>query len=87
MNKLICVECGHIFDEEDIATWKESRGEYWGEPCYEEVSGCPRCKGDYTKAIQCDCCNEWIKGDYITTEDDRRYCEDCYRPRSLGDEQ
>ena len=43
----ICIECEYVFDEDDIAIWQESRGEYWGTPCYENVSGCPRCKGDY----------------------------------------
>ena len=83
MFEYVFLECGHLFDEP--AYWEETHGLECGP--YETWSGCPRCKGDYTKAIQCDCCNEWITGDYITTEDDRRYCEDCYRPRSLGDEQ
>lgn len=37
----ICGECGMIFDE--IAHWEESRGEFWGQPAYERMSGCPYC--------------------------------------------
>lgn len=38
-----CADCGAIFDEDEIAEWKESRGEFWGMPCYEKMAGCPRC--------------------------------------------
>ena len=38
-----CADCGLVFDESDIATWKEDRGEFWGMPAYETMSGCPRC--------------------------------------------
>lgn len=40
---LYCTECGAVFDESDLATWEESRGEFWGQPCYETLSGCPCC--------------------------------------------
>lgn len=86
MNKFICLECGHIFDECDIFTWKEDRGEYWGMPCYEEVNGCPQCCGSYVKAYKCDLCGEYIDGDYMKTEDGRRFCMHCLTPMSLGDE-
>lgn len=38
-----CCECGRIFEESEIETWKESRGEFWGQPAYEDMSGCPYC--------------------------------------------
>ena len=38
-----CTECGCIFDEEDVATWEEDMGEFWGAPCTQTMSGCPRC--------------------------------------------
>lgn len=41
--KYKCNDCGAVFDEEDIAHWKESRGEFWGMPCYEVMTGCPMC--------------------------------------------
>lgn len=38
-----CVECGS--ELEVIDTYKEDRGEYWGQVCYEDVNiyGCPEC--------------------------------------------
>ena len=86
MGKLICIDCGHLFDEDDIATWEESRGEYWGSECSESVSGCPRCNGDYVEAFKCDLCDEYIDGDYMKTEDGQRFCMHCLTPMSLGDE-
>lgn len=41
--KYICGNCGLIFDEEEIATWKEDRGEFWGQRAYETMYGCPQC--------------------------------------------
>ena len=38
-----CCECGAVFHEDDAGTYKESRGEFWGEPCYEELMCCPEC--------------------------------------------
>lgn len=86
MSKFVCLECGHIFDEDDIAVWQEGRGEYWGTPCYEEVSGCPRCKGDYVETYKCNCCDEWIIGSYIKLNSGERICEDCYTTYDLGEE-
>lgn len=40
---LECKDCGNIFPEEELAEWKEERGEFWGQPCYEMCSGCPCC--------------------------------------------
>lgn len=40
-----CFDCGRIF--ETPHTWQEPRGEFWGMPCTETVSGCPYCDGDY----------------------------------------
>lgn len=81
-----CIECGHIFDDDEIATWRESRGEYWGSPCYESMSGCPCCKGDYVKTYKCDCCEKWIDGLYIKLNSGERICENCYIAYDLGEE-
>lgn len=86
MNEFVCLDCGHIFGEEDVSVWKECRGEYWGMLCYEEVSGCPICHGSYTTTYKCDLCDEYINGDYMKTEDGRRFCMNCLTPMSLGDE-
>jgi hypothetical protein len=42
-----CVDCGHIFEEGEQAVWYEDRGEFWGVPCSERMTGCPICNGDY----------------------------------------
>ena len=44
-----CADCGLIFDESEIAVWEEDRGEFWGMPAYEKMSGCPRC---YSTSIE-----------------------------------
>ena len=82
---LVCLECGYVFDEGDAAIWREDRGEFWGSPCSEELSGCPRCKRACVEAYKCDCCGEWISGDYIKIDGDR-YCENCYDKYELGEE-
>jgi len=40
---LKCEDCGSIFDDDELATWREDRGEFWGQPCFETVTGCPHC--------------------------------------------
>lgn len=45
-----CNDCGHEFEIPD--TWEEYRGEFWGMPAYERVSGCPMCQsGDYDEVV------------------------------------
>ena len=73
-------------DEEDVAVWKESRGECWGMPCFESVCGCPECGGDFTETYRCSSCDEWIEGKYIKLENDERICENCYTTYELGEE-
>ena len=80
----VCTECGMVF-EEPIKI-EEDRGEYFGFPAYEEFYVCPKCKGVYVEAHRCDSCDEWIDGTYIKTDDDKRYCLNCYRVAELGDE-
>lgn len=81
-----CLECGHIFSEDEVSVWQEDRGEYWGMPCYESMSGCPHCKGEYVKTYQCESCNEWIVGQYIKLNSGERICEECYTTYDLGEE-
>ena len=40
---LKCEDCGLEFEDNEIATWREDRGEFWGMPAYETCWGCPRC--------------------------------------------
>lgn len=82
-----CLDCGHIFDDDEVAVWQEGRGEYWGRPCSETVSGCPCCRGDYVETYRCDLCGDWIDGPYIKLESDERICQHCYTTHDLGDEE
>lgn len=68
-----CLDCGHIFEEGEAAVWGESRGEYWGVSCSEEVSGCPLCHGDYEETIPCDICGS----EHLEDELNGGVCEDC----------
>lgn len=81
-NMFVCIECGEIFEEPIY--WEERHG--LSSPPYERFSGCPSCRSGYTEAFKCDCCDEWIDELYIETEDDKRYCLNCYQVRHVGDE-
>ena len=80
--KFICLDCDHLFDEP--RRYVDRHG--LDSPNYEESSGCPKCGGAYTDALVCSACDEYITGDYITTADGNRYCENCYCHMSLGEE-
>ena len=48
MQMLKCNDCGATFGDDEIAVWKEDRGEFWGQPCLEKLCGCPYCfSGDF----------------------------------------
>ena len=66
-----CIECEAVFDEPK--TWEEDRGEFWGFPCSETVSGCPECRGDYREAFECQRCGEWC----FAEEYEDGLCECC----------
>ena len=69
-----CLDCGHIFEDGEQATWREYMGECHGSPAYEEFSGCPICKGDFEETKQCEICG----GEFL--EDELLggcVCEDC----------
>lgn len=83
----ICLECGETFDEDEIYTWREDRGEFWGVSCSEEMSGCPYCSGNYEEARMCDCCGEWISEEDMRFIDDDIVCEECYKEYELEEEE
>ena len=68
-----CLECGHIFEDGEEARWSESRGEYWGLPCFEDMCGCPICKGDYEETKTCEECG----GAFLADELEDGLCEKC----------
>ncbi len=78
----VCIECGCLFDTP--VYWEERHG--LDTPPYEQWSGCPRCYENYIEAFKCDFCGEYITSDYIKTEDDEKFCDNCYRVMELKDE-
>ena len=68
-----CLECGHIFEDGEEAVWDDPRGEYWGQPCFETMSGCPLCRGDYEETKQCTSC----QGEFLEDELEDGLCEHC----------
>lgn len=71
-----CLECGEFFTEPK--KWKEYRGEFWGAPAYEEMVGCPDCRGDYEELVPCELCGEECEEDSLTCG----VCEDCLESAS-----
>lgn len=80
---LVCLECHRTFDEDEIKCWQEDRGECFGFPAYETVSGCPYCNGAYTETYRCDECGEWIDTDKYVEVGDKKYCENCFIVQEL----
>jgi hypothetical protein len=78
----VCLDCGHLFSDADY--WEERHGFDYGP--FEQWSGCPVCGESYVEAHRCSCCDKWITGSYIKTEDGQRICENCYIVMELGDE-
>ena len=80
--KYVCIECGHLFDEPKryVETHCLDCGPY------ENFLGCPHCGEAYVEAHKCDCCGEYITSSYVMTDDDKRYCQDCYFVRDLADD-
>ena len=68
-----CIECGHLFEDGEQATYRENQGECFGYPAYEEFNCCPVCKGDYEEAVQCEKCGEYFFEDELLSG----ICESC----------
>lgn len=77
----VCLDCQAIFQNPE--KWVETHG--LSSPPYECRTGCPHCHGAYTETYKCDCCDEWIEGEYIKIDGDR-YCEHCYDKYEIGEE-
>lgn len=69
----ICLECGHIFEDGEEKRWTESRGEFWGMACSEEMTGCPICEGDYEEAKECEICHSAHLGEDLNGG----VCDEC----------
>lgn len=71
---LKCCECGKVFEDGEVARWREDRGEFWGFKSYETMTGCPSCRGEYEEAEMCENCGEYFFEDEL---DENHLCEDC----------
>lgn len=68
-----CYDCGHVFEDGEQSYWSESRGEFWGSSCAEEMSGCPKCNGEYGEAVPCQVCGL----DFLEEELNSFVCDSC----------
>lgn len=60
----VCLECGHVFDD-DFSVWTEPHGE--------RRCGCPSCRGEFEEAVECEIC-----GGYFADSDlNSGVCEFC----------
>lgn len=41
-----CENCGAVMTEDELATYQECVGEFWGSPAYETFDCCPHCGGE-----------------------------------------
>ena len=67
-----CYECDAVFEEPK--TWEEDRGEFWGTPCTEKVSGCPKCRQAYGEVDECKRCGEL----HFTDDMCDGFCDCCF---------
>ena len=79
----VCIECNHTF--EVPAQVEERHGFDYGP--FETFYVCPQCGESFVEAHKCDCCGEYITGEYIKTDNGKRYCDNCCRSYELGDEE
>ena len=77
-----CKDCGFVF--ENPKHFVDTHGLDSGP--YEHYYGCPKCGGAYAETYRCSACDEWINDIYIKTDDDERYCQNCYRHMDIDDE-
>lgn len=80
MSKYICLECGAVFDENEIIEvivghhpWGETTAAEWG-------CACPECEStEISEAIECESCGKWFPADeaeyHPITEE--TICYDC----------
>ncbi len=64
-----CNSCGLVFEEPK--NHAESHGFVDG--ICENIEICPNCGGDFSDAVQCECCQEWFSDDDLIYG----YCTNC----------
>lgn len=75
--KYKCCECGEVFDEDEVQTWDEYRGECFGFPAYETLAGCPQCGEAFEEAYECKGCGRYFLSDELFGDVTEGYCADC----------
>ena len=83
-----CRDCKNVIDDSDIRyIWEKN--EFWGATYNDTIKVCPYCKSNNFRNIddnpKCSSCQEICIDNYIRTEDDRCYCEECYLKYSIDD--
>ena len=81
MKQYVCLECGCVFDEDDILHLYDTHGLDFGP--YEHYACSPCCRESYVDAYECDCCGEIITTDQYVEIDDKKYCWDCVTIKRL----
>ena len=77
---LICKECGHVFSEDDAASFSEDRGFIGNVRAYESVTACPSCgSDDIAEAELCPVCDEFFNAEDIRglETSEGLVCPDC----------
>ena len=69
----ICLDCGHIFEEGEQTERSENRGEYWGVSCFQYLSGCPKCGGEYEESTPCAICGS----EHLEEDLNGGLCDSC----------
>ena len=71
-----CLDCGHVFTEEEMASKSEYLTRLDNIPVYETRYACPACGGDYEEAHECEGCHDHFGEDELY---DGKWCLNCLR--------
>jgi hypothetical protein len=74
-----CLDCGHLFESGEEGCSKEYRGEHFGQDCYEKMSCCPLCGGDFDEAKPCKICGFYELEEELTLNHVCNKCIDSYK--------
>ena len=84
-NKMICLDCGNVFNTDEVERVQDYRGECWGRPAYEEELICPYCKSsDIENAEGCEICDSWCSAEELY--DNGGICTACLETYSTDKE-
>lgn len=84
-DKMICLDCGNVFNADEVERVQDYRGECWGRPAYEEELICPHCKSsDIEDAEECEICDSWCSAEELY--DNGGICTACLETYSTDKE-